>query len=142
MQKHTTWYVYAYNMMHTKWYSMWYAIKHGIMPFSCSRPNFVFSCGRSSPIWNVSGGARNAGDRPRTEDLSRAKALHNEFLANRPVQTTIPPAALRAQSTSRLENLASPKSRPEGPFRAPDWPVSPSFYTSSYNIYYMTKCME
>lgn len=83
----------------------------------------MFSTGRSSPIWEVSDSAKYPSYNPRFEELSQAKDVHSEYLPNRVVETIIPKAALKGRTTERVETLATPRVRSEGPFRDPMWPV-------------------
>jgi len=92
--------------------------------YKADRDHWVFSCGRSSPIWNVERAAVEAPDRQRTQTLSAAKRVHTEYLPNRDVKTVIPPTALRAKPTERLDNLSTPKKRDDGPFRSANWDVT------------------
>ncbi|XP_064631746.1 sperm microtubule associated protein 2-like [Lineus longissimus] len=101
------------------------------------RPQHVFSCGRSSPIWGVKEYSGYE-PTPRLEQLSTSKPPHSDFVPNRMVQTQIPIHALNGKSTSRLEALATPKNRPEGPFREPQWPVALSAKKASAN----QRCVE
>ncbi|XP_077992882.1 sperm microtubule associated protein 2-like [Glandiceps talaboti] len=96
------------------------------MEFRGDRPEHTFSCGRESPIWNVSDPARKAAERERIESLARPKTPHREFLPAREIETLVTKAAMSSSATPRLEHLSRPKSRPEGPFRGPMWPVSKS----------------
>lgn len=85
---------------------------------------YLYSCGRVSPIWKVSKNAQSAGDRPRTQQLSMPRPPHGDFQPSRQVETIIPPTALSANATERLQYLSTPKKRPEGPFREPEWTIS------------------
>ncbi|OWF51412.1 testicular haploid expressed gene protein-like isoform X2 [Mizuhopecten yessoensis] len=89
------------------------------------RPQFLFSCGRSSPIWTVQKGALSAGDRPRTQNLAYPRPPHREFQPSRQVETIIAGSALSAAASERIQSLSTPKDRPHGPFRPPQWPVTP-----------------
>ncbi|XP_013385150.1 testicular haploid expressed gene protein-like isoform X2 [Lingula anatina] len=89
------------------------------------RRSFAYSCGRVSPIWELSEAAKQCEERPRTSNLSRPKSVHPDFQGEREIATIIPkPALTHAKCTERLEFLARPKSRKEGPFREPQWPVA------------------
>lgn len=85
---------------------------------------YLYSCGRNTPIWLVSKEAMQADDRPRTRQLAEPKQAPKEFEGARQIETIIPPTALKAQPTERVLSLSVPKKRPEGPFRDPQWPVS------------------
>jgi hypothetical protein len=95
------------------------------------RPNFLFSCGRSSPIWIIPQSAKEPIENPYLESLSRPKPVHQQYLPCRGVETIIPRSALNARVTDRLATLATPRERPEGPFRDPIWPVSMLTFISS-----------
>lgn len=58
---------------------------------------------------------------------------HNEFQPSRQVETIIPTHALSANATERLQYLSTPKRRPEGPFREPEWAVSVVLLLVSYS---------
>lgn len=49
-----------------------------------NRPEFIFSCGRSSMIWKVSDGALQAEPTPRLQELSLAKRVQEEYQDDRP----------------------------------------------------------
>ncbi|XP_060068569.1 testicular haploid expressed gene protein-like [Ylistrum balloti] len=102
------------------------------------RPQYLFSCGRSSPIWTVQKGALSAGDRPRTLSLAYPRPPHREFQPSRQVETIIPGGALSASASERIHSLAIPKERPNGPFRSPQWPVSPG----ARNAISSTRCAD
>ena len=87
------------------------------------RKQFLYSCGRASSIWLVDESAKKCPDRERTAYLAVPKSTHQNFQLLRDVETIIPPAALKTKPSERLESLASPKQRPEGPFREPTWSV-------------------
>lgn len=101
------------------------------------RHQHVFSCGRSSPIWGVRGYDGYEAT-PRLGQLSSPKTPHNDFVPNRMVQTQIPTNALHARASGRIESLATPKNRPDGPFREPQWPVALSAKKASAN----QRCVE
>lgn len=87
------------------------------------RSQFFYSCGRNSPIWTVTQGAKSAGERPRTNQLATHRNPVREFQPARQIETIIPGPALSASASERLQTLATPKNRSEGPFRDPKWPV-------------------
>ncbi|KAK3096208.1 hypothetical protein FSP39_024490 [Pinctada imbricata] len=87
---------------------------------------YLYSCGRDTPIWKVTDGAKSASERPRTKQLAEHRPPHPEFQPAKPIETIIPTNALSASASERLQALASPKRRSEGPFRPPQWPVSPA----------------
>ncbi|XP_076461201.1 sperm microtubule associated protein 2-like isoform X2 [Babylonia areolata] len=88
------------------------------------KQQFYFSCGRASPIWTVPGGATQCSERPRTTQLAEHRKYHSEFQGERPVQSVVSAAARLTKASDHVTNLALPKSRPDGPFRDPQWPVS------------------
>lgn len=92
---------------------------------------FLYSCGRNTPIWLVSKGAMQADDRPRTRQLSEPKQPPKEYEGARQIESIVPTNALKAQASERVQSLAYPKKRPEGPFREPQWPVSLSAKNAS-----------
>ncbi|XP_033755955.1 testicular haploid expressed gene protein-like isoform X4 [Pecten maximus] len=102
------------------------------------RPQYLFSCGRSSPIWTVQKGALSAGDRPRTQSLANPRPPHKEFQPSRQVESIIPGGALSASASERIHTLATPKERPNGPFRPPQWPVTPG----ARNAISSTRCAD
>ena len=53
------------------------------------RYQFVFGCGRSSPIWRPSKAAMTALDRPRTANLARPKLPHPDYQPPRQVCPSI-----------------------------------------------------
>lgn len=87
------------------------------------RSQFFYSCGRNSPIWAVTKGAKSAGERTRTLQLAAHRNPVKEFQGARQIETIIPAPALSATASERLQALAAPKNRSEGPFREPTWPV-------------------
>ncbi|XP_048744397.1 testicular haploid expressed gene protein-like isoform X2 [Ostrea edulis] len=95
------------------------------------KSQFFYSCGRNSPIWCVTKGAKSAEDRPRTNQLAAHKNPVREFQPARQIETIIPGPALSASASERLQSLAAPKNRPEGPFRHPQWPVTPAAKNAS-----------
>nr|XP_022341442.1 testicular haploid expressed gene protein-like isoform X9 [Crassostrea virginica] len=90
------------------------------------RSQFFYSCGRNSPIWAVTKGAKSAGERTRTLQLAAHRNPVKEFQGARQIETIIPAPALSATASERLQALAAPKNRSEGPFREPTWPVTHS----------------
>ena len=92
---------------------------------SACRPEFQFSCGRSSAIWSVSSFARGCRPRPRTISLSEPKRMHPDYRPGRPtIQSTVSNAARTYSATDHIDCLAAAKKRPVGPFRDPEWEVS------------------
>jgi hypothetical protein len=59
------------------------------------------------------------------------------------VQTQIPTSALSARASGRVEALSTPKNRPDGLFREPQWPVSivNDFLTDEYLVTVTRKIM-
>ena len=99
--------------------------RKSLIIYSCfARPQYSYSCGRESPLWDVKREALSCGDRPITQQLARHKEPHPHFTPEKPVQTQIPPSALKSSASERLLYLSTPKERPEGPFRSPAWEVS------------------
>lgn len=111
------------------------------------RPQFEYSCGRSSQIWTTSKAAMSCRPRPRTAELSRSKQTHSDYRPSRQVftlyigiplckhtrrklfskvQTIVSNAAKTCIASEHTESLAKPKERPDGPFRDPEWKVSVS----------------
>nr|XP_022341435.1 testicular haploid expressed gene protein-like isoform X3 [Crassostrea virginica] len=90
------------------------------------KSQFFYSCGRNSPIWAVTKGAKSAGERTRTLQLAAHRNPVKEFQGARQIETIIPAPALSATASERLQALAAPKNRSEGPFREPTWPVTHS----------------
>ncbi|XP_022080605.1 testicular haploid expressed gene protein-like isoform X2 [Acanthaster planci] len=88
------------------------------------RINHALSCGRESPIWQVSAAAKRARDKHSLEALARPKTPHRDYQPPREVETVVSDNAKKAVASPRLESLARPKSRPDGPFRDAKWPVS------------------
>ncbi|XP_038045488.1 testicular haploid expressed gene protein-like isoform X2 [Patiria miniata] len=88
------------------------------------RINHALSCGRESPIWRVSDAAKRARDKHSLEALARAKTPHRDYQPPREIETVVSDNAKKAIASSRIDSLARPKSRPEGPFRDSKWPVS------------------
>jgi len=84
---------------------------------------YVYSCGRSSQIWEVSPGAKQASPSRRIEQLAEPKQLTNEsheykagYILGCGRSSTIwqvSPAAMEAQIRSRTERLAQPKTLPD-----------------------------
>jgi len=102
------------------------------------RAEFLFSCGRQSPIWSVAEGAKTAEERPHTTDLAQHKRPHRDFAGEKDLPWPVSDAAQQAKATPRLEQLSTPKVRPEGPFREPGWPVSGNALNGSAT----TRCVE
>ncbi|XP_025094870.1 testicular haploid expressed gene protein-like isoform X2 [Pomacea canaliculata] len=90
------------------------------------RQQFWFSCGRDSPLWKVKQAAMQAGDRPRTTALAEHQPCHKDYQPEKPIQSIVTEAALNARPSVRIQSLAAPKDRPEGPFRSPEWAVTDS----------------
>lgn len=65
-----------------------------------------------------------AGDRPRTTALAEHQPCHKDYQPEKPIQSIVTEAALNARPSVRIQSLAAPKDRPEGPFRSPEWAVS------------------
>ncbi|XP_041368423.1 testicular haploid expressed gene protein-like isoform X2 [Gigantopelta aegis] len=99
---------------------------------------FLYSCGRASSVWLVDEAAKKCPERERTEQLAAPKGTHQNFQLLRDVHTIVAPAALKTKPTERLETLASPKQRPEGPFREPTWSVTQAAKNASASA----RCME
>ncbi|XP_055956007.1 testicular haploid expressed gene protein-like [Patella vulgata] len=98
-----------------------------------NRAQFFYSCGRTSPL-TVPEKVQGA-ERPRTTMLAAHKSPH---LTAREIQTIIPPPALKAKTSERVEALAHPKDRPVGPYRESQWIVS----ESAKNAAASTRSME
>ena len=80
--------------------------------------------GRSSPLWEVSEAAKNADERPRTNELAKSKKAHSQYEEPKPLPTPVSANAKRACASPRLEQLAKPKSRKDAEMRDPEWAVS------------------
>lgn len=80
--------------------------------------------GRSSPIWEVSEAARNAEERPRTNELARSKKEHGKYEPPKPLPTPVSANAKRARASPRIDQLSRPKSRKDTEMRDPQWAVS------------------
>lgn len=93
------------------------------------RLQFFYSCGRSSPVWKVKEGKAPSEERQRTAELAKPRRLHPDFQPEKPVQTVISSAAKYAQASEHVQKLATPRPRPEGPFRPPQWPVNMKRFT-------------
>jgi len=93
---------------------------------NCERPSYIFGCGRSSPIWQVNRAVKTAEEREHSLRLAEPKKPHQAYLPARPVIWPISETAMRATATPRVEQLARPKTRGDGPFRDPMWRVSSS----------------
>lgn len=89
-----------------------------------SREAYIFSCGRSSPIWHVSEAAKTAEERDRSLRLATPKKTHHQYQPERVVPWIVSEPAKRAVSSARVEQLARPKTRQDGPVREPTWRVS------------------
>ncbi|KAK7110187.1 sperm microtubule associated protein 2-like isoform X2 [Littorina saxatilis] len=94
------------------------------------KPQFFYSCGRVTPIWPVSRGAMGSNERPRTTTLAGHRPYHADFKDERPIQSVVSAAARTTRPNEHISSLAMPKKRSEGPFRAPQWPVSDQVKTS------------
>ena len=64
------------------------------------------------------------GDRPRTASLAVAKCLHPLYEPSGPIISVISDGVKTYHATPRIESLANPKKRLDGPFRDPIWVVS------------------
>ena len=97
-----------------------------IISTSTLRYEFMYSCGRVSPIWDVTAStiAPPSEPRPRTVDLSGHKKPHPLFQPERSLPWDVPAPAKTHRPTGRTQDLSTPKLRAEGPFRDPQWPVS------------------
>lgn len=58
--------------------------------------------------------------------MAEPKKPHQAYLPARPVIWPISETAMRANASARVEQLARPKTRGDGPFRDPMWRVSSS----------------
>lgn len=65
-----------------------------------------------------------AEEREHSLRLAEPKKSHQDYLPERPVMWPVSEAAKRAVTSSRVEQLACPKKRSDGPFREPMWRVS------------------
>ncbi|CAG2206663.1 unnamed protein product [Mytilus edulis] len=92
---------------------------------------YLYSCGRNTPIWLVGKGAQSAEDRPRTRQLAEPKQPPKEYEGARQIETIIPKPALKGEPSERTQSLSFPKKRPEGPFRDPVWSVPVSAKNAS-----------
>ncbi|XP_060576461.1 sperm microtubule associated protein 2-like isoform X2 [Ruditapes philippinarum] len=101
-------------------------------------PLFKYSCGRPSPILGVDPKAASAGERPYVNQLAKHKTPHKDFKPERPIQTPISHAAMKAEASERIMSLSTPKPRDDGPFREPKWGVS----TSAKNATATSRCLE
>ncbi|RUS84875.1 hypothetical protein EGW08_007344 [Elysia chlorotica] len=90
-----------------------------------NRYEFMYSCGRVSPIWDVSAcsPAAPSEPRPRTVDLSVHKRPHPLFQPERSVPWEVSTSAKTHRPSGRTQDLSTPKLRAEGLFREPQWPV-------------------
>jgi hypothetical protein len=55
--------------------------------------------------------------------LAKHKTPHKDFKPERPIQTPISHAAMKAEASERIMSLSTPKPRDDGPFREPKWGV-------------------
>ena len=92
--------------------------------FLLHREAYIFSCGRSSPIWHVSEAAKTAEERERSLRLANPKKPHPQYQPEREVPWIVSEPAKRAASSTRVEQLARPKTRQDGLIREPTWRVS------------------
>ena len=88
------------------------------------RAAYIFSCGRSSPIWSVREAAKTAEEREYTLRLSLPKKAHPQYQPEREVPWPVSKTARRAVSSTRVEQLSRPKTREDGPVRESAWRVS------------------
>lgn len=88
------------------------------------RESYIFSCGRSSPIWHVSDAAKTAEERERSLRLATPKRAHPSYQPEREVPWIVTEPAKRAVTSARVEQLARPKTRQDGLIREPTWRVS------------------
>ena len=77
-------------------------------------------------------------ERPHTLQLARPKTPHPESLHEKPVQTSVPPAALYTVRSERHIRLSSPKQRPIGPFRSATWKVPAHVRNATASV----RCVE
>lgn len=71
-----------------------------------------YTIGRSSPVWCVTNAAMRAAANDRLLQLSQPKRFHSDYQPCRPVQTSVPLAAQKANASARIEALCNPKTRP------------------------------
>ena len=90
----------------------------------CFREAYIFSCGRSSPIWHVSEAAKTAEEREKSLQLATPKRAHPQYQPEREVPWIISESAKRAVTSAHVERLARPKTRQDGLIREPTWRVS------------------
>ena len=88
------------------------------------REAYIFSCGRSSPIWYLSKAAKTAEERESTLRLATPKKAHPQYQPERDVPWPVSEAAKQAESSTRVEQLARPKTRQDRLVREPTWRVS------------------
>lgn len=74
-------------------------------------------------MWDVSVATMKCGDRPRTASLANPKCLHPLYQPSGPIISVISDGVKKYQTTPRIETLATPKKRLDGPFRNPIWVV-------------------
>ena len=70
--------------------------------------------GRSSPIWQVSEAAKNAEERPRTNELARPKKPHRDYAPRQPIPTPVSANARKAHQEMRDPQWTVPKSALNG----------------------------
>ena len=95
-----------------------------IFVFVLHREAYIFSCGRSSPIWHVSEAAKTAEERERSLRLASPKKPHPHYQPEREVPWLVSETAKRVVTSARVEQLARPKTRQDGLIREPTWRVS------------------
>ena len=118
-QKSNSFVLWWYDVLSTNpWVS---DLKVALLP---SREAYIFSCGRSSPIWQVSQTAKTAEERELTLRLAHAKRCHPDYRPGREVPWSVSEPAKRAVTSARTEQLARPKTRQDGLIREPTWRVS------------------
>jgi len=84
-----------------------------------------FAQDRPTPIWAVSGGAKQAEASAVTENLSKPKSIHKDWVEGRPIQTVVKKGALQAEPSDRLKALATSKNYKQLPIReGTEWDFS------------------
>ena len=83
-----------------------------------------YTIGRSSPVWKVPDAALRARQTNRLYMLAQPKKIHPDYKPCRATQTLVSAAARKAVASSRLEDLAVPKNRPE--IEGREWSVKHS----------------